>query len=190
MSEVSMTETLAQRERLRELYWKRSDPILNDRMFWRAQTFRHIIHLLPGQSILEIGCGDGAFTRQLAKVTRGECPFTAISFDMDAKRPRGFPPELEFLTCRWPQRDLEGRQFDFIVAHELLDKPSAAWFLQQVFALLAPGGRVLFYESNPWNVIRRLRDDVAKSLRPPKHTVIEDRIAALPIQLSQPFSLS
>ena len=47
MSEVSMTETLAQRERLRELYWKRSDPILNDRMFWRAQTFRHIIPEAP-----------------------------------------------------------------------------------------------------------------------------------------------
>jgi cyclopropane fatty-acyl-phospholipid synthase-like methyltransferase len=39
-------------------------------MLWRAQTF----HVLPGQSILEIGCGDGAFTRQLAKATRASAP--------------------------------------------------------------------------------------------------------------------
>src|SRR5215469_10424192 len=46
----------------------------------------------------------------------------------------------------------------------MLDKRNAVWFLQQVFALLAPGGRVLFYESNPWNVIRRLREGVGRVL--------------------------
>ena len=72
MSSVDLLSgTLALRERVRDAYWKRRDPIIEDRMLWRAQTFRHVMHLLPGQSILEIGCGDGAFTRQLAKVTRG-----------------------------------------------------------------------------------------------------------------------
>ena len=55
------------------------------------------------------------------------------------------------------QDHLEGRHFDFIIAHDLLDKRNAAWLLEQVLALLAPGGRFLFYETNPWNVIRRLR---------------------------------
>src|ERR1700757_4926320 len=83
----SLIDTLALRERVRETYWKRRDPIIDDRMLWRAQTFRHVMHVLPGQNILEIGCGDGAFTRQLAKVTRGECPLTTVTFDVDAKRP-------------------------------------------------------------------------------------------------------
>jgi hypothetical protein len=52
---------------------------------------------------------------------------------------------------------LEGRRFDFIIAHDLLDKRNAAWLLQEVFTLLLPGGRFLFYESNPWNVVRRVR---------------------------------
>jgi dolichol-phosphate mannosyltransferase len=133
VSSNSMTGTLGQRERVREAYWKRRDPILDDRMIWRAQTFRHMMHLLPGHSILEIGCGDGAFTRQLAKVTRGECPFTAITFDPDAGRPPGVLPELEFSACPSLERILEGRQFDFIVAHDMLDKRNAAWLLQQVF---------------------------------------------------------
>ena len=136
-----MTDTLALRERVREAYWKRRDPIVEDRMLWRAQTFRHIMHLLPGDTILEIGCGDGASTRQLARVTRGECRLTAITFNPNTTRPLGFPPNLEFIASPSLQRVLEGRQFDFIVAHDMLDKRNAVWFLQQVFALLAPGGR-------------------------------------------------
>jgi dolichol-phosphate mannosyltransferase len=115
------------------------------------------MHLLPGQSILELGCGDGAFTRQLAKVTRTECPLTAVTFDPDATRPVGVPSCVEFLAGGSFPGIVQGRRFDFIIAHDMLDKRNAGWLLQQVLALLVPGGRALFYESNPWNVIRRLR---------------------------------
>jgi dolichol-phosphate mannosyltransferase len=75
MSSVDLLSgTLALRERTREVYWKRRDPIIEDHMLWRAQTFRHVMHVLPGHNILEIDCGDGAFTRQLAKVTRDAAP--------------------------------------------------------------------------------------------------------------------
>ena len=81
----SLIDTLALRERVRETYWKRRDPIIDDRMLWRAQTFRHVMHLLPGHSILELGCGDGAFTRPLATVTKGECSLTTVTFDSDGQ---------------------------------------------------------------------------------------------------------
>lgn len=161
MSSVDLLSgTLALRERVRDAYWKRRDPIIEDRMLWRAQTFRHVMHLLPGQSILEIGCGDGAFTRQLAKVTRGECPLTTVTFDVDSERPSGFPSCVEFLASPSLPGVLEGRYFGFIIAHDMLDKRNAAWLLQQILALLTPGGRVLFYESNPWNIIRRFRQSL------------------------------
>jgi SAM-dependent methyltransferase len=158
MSSVDLLSgTLALRERVREVYWKRRDPIIGDRLLWRAQTFRHLMHVLPGQSILEIGCGDGAFTRQLAKVTRGECPLTTVTFDVDSERPSGFPPCVEFLASPSLPGVLEGRYFDFIIAHDMLDKRNAPWLLQQILALLTGGGRILFYETNPWNIIRRFR---------------------------------
>jgi dolichol-phosphate mannosyltransferase len=75
-------------------------------------------------------------------------------------RPARLPPSVEFLVSQSLPGALEGRQFDFIIAHDLLDKRNAAWFLQQVFTFLIPGGRFLFYESNPWNVIRRLRQGI------------------------------
>ena len=156
-----LSDTAALRERVREVYWKRHDPIIEDRLLWRAQSFRHLMHVLPGQTILEIGCGDGTFTRQLTKVTRGECPLTAVTFDTDSERPLGFLPSIEFFASPSLPEVLNGRYFDFIIAHDMLDKRNAAWLLQQVLALLTPGGRVLFYESNPWNVIRRFRQSLA-----------------------------
>lgn len=163
MSEITASSAdtsggiLALREQVREAYWKERDPILEDRMLWRAQTFRHVVHLLPGQSILEIGCGEGAFTRQLAKVTRCECPVTAVTFGGGARRPADLPSIVEFLRTRSLPGVLEARRFDFIIAHDMLDKRNAPVFLSQLLLLLAPGGHILFYESNPWNIIRRLR---------------------------------
>ncbi len=70
-----MTDTvniLRKREQFREQYWLKKDPIIKERLLWRAQTFRHMVHLLPGQSILELGSGNGLFTKQLHIVSRGE----------------------------------------------------------------------------------------------------------------------
>ena len=47
--------TLETRERFRDHYWLTRDPILDSRLLWRAQSFRHLVHLLPGQSVLELG---------------------------------------------------------------------------------------------------------------------------------------
>src|SRR6516162_9076084 len=96
----SLGGVAAMRERAREVYWKQRDPIVEDRLLWRAQTFRHIMHVLPGQSILEIGCGEGAFTQQLAKVTRSECPLTAITFETDTRRRAELPSVVEFFPCQ------------------------------------------------------------------------------------------
>ncbi|TMA04491.1 MAG: glycosyltransferase, partial [Deltaproteobacteria bacterium] len=52
---------------------------------------------------------------------------------------------------------LEGRHFDFVVAIDLLDRRNCASLLQNVYEFLNPGGEVLFYESNPWNIVLKLR---------------------------------
>lgn len=147
-------ETLALRERYRDGYWTRRDPIAEDRLLWRAQTFRHTVHCLPGQRILELGCGSGLFTRALRRVTRGENPITAVTFQE--------PPGEELAgTERIAARDLPGplagRRFEFVVGMDLLDRRNSEWLLPIVHDLLEPGGQVVFYESNPWNVVLELR---------------------------------
>src|SRR6267143_6195526 len=71
---------IAMREHVTDHYWASQDPLNELRIGWRAQTVRHMFHLLPGESVLELGCGSGKLTRALVHVTRGECPITAASF--------------------------------------------------------------------------------------------------------------
>jgi SAM-dependent methyltransferase len=150
-------DTLAMRERYRDEYWLTRDPIYQDRLLWRAQTFRHLIHLLPGQSILEIGSGQGLFSEQLHRVSRGQNPITTVSFCSEQSRPTHVPKTVECVQSESFPGPLEGRHFDFIVAIDLLDEKISPSFLRQVFDLLKPGGEVIFYESNPWNVMLKLR---------------------------------
>jgi len=159
------TKILGVREQYREQYWQRRDPILKDRLAWRAQTFRHMVHLLPQQSILELGCGHGLFTQQLLSVSRGENPITAVTFNPDNPRPEGLPSSVEFLSASSIPGPLTGRRFDFIIAMDLLDKRNSAWVLQNVYELLNPGGQVIFYESNPWNIALKLRQFVMQPFR-------------------------
>src|SRR5262249_29903443 len=143
-SPESMISTLSMREQFRSAYWKHHDPILDDRMLWRAQCFRHLMHLLPGHKILELGCGDGAFTRQLVYATRNECPITAATFDLNASRSANLPENLEFVVLSAIPGQLNDRKFDFVVAHDMLDKRSRDWLLHSIYNLLEPGGEVLF----------------------------------------------
>src|SRR5205085_7969631 len=116
-----LVASLALREGYRDQYWRKHDPIIDDRLIWRAQTFRHTVHLLPGQTILELGCGQGQLTRALIRVSRGENPITAATFQ--EKKPEPFPldKKIEFLQLTSLPGALAGRRFDCVVAMDLLD---------------------------------------------------------------------
>src|SRR3990172_12599288 len=131
-------KTLGIREQYRDQYWQGRDPIYNDRLLWRAQTFRHMVHLLPGQTILELGCGQGIFTHLLAQVSRGENPITAVTFAPGSGRPAPLPKQVEFVTASSLPGPLEGRRFDFVVSMDLLDRRNCASLLQNVYEFLNP----------------------------------------------------
>ncbi len=152
-------DAIAIRERLTENYWSSRDPINARRITWRAQTVRHTFHLLPGETILELGCGSGRLTRSLLKVSRGECPITAVTFGFstDDAALKSLSREAEVIGLDSFPGDLHGRTFDYVVANNLLDLRNTAWILKEVQHLLRPGGRLLFFETNPWNPVFQLR---------------------------------
>src|SRR5689334_24807946 len=114
--------TLAFRERYRDEYWRKHDPIADDRLLWRAQTFRHTVHLLPGQTILELGCGELRLTRALLKVSRGENPITAVRFQNTSTHPSDLPSNDEVLQLSDLPGPLKERSSDCIIAMDLLDR--------------------------------------------------------------------
>jgi hypothetical protein len=115
-----------------------------------------VVHLLPDQSILELGCGRGLLTHHLWRVSRGENRVTSVTFRREA-RPDALPKQVEFLQADALPGPLGGKEYDFIVVMDLLDKRNCGWFLQHIYDLLRPGGQVIFYESNPWNLALRLK---------------------------------
>src|SRR5947207_10367899 len=127
----ALVRTLAVREKYRDEYWQKHDPILDDRLLWRAQTFRHTVHLLPGQTILELGCGGLRFTRALLKVSRGENSVTAVTFQPSS--PKDFSPDQDKNLEVVPLTELPGaladRRFDCIVAMDLLDRTNSSELL-------------------------------------------------------------
>src|SRR5690242_19528080 len=149
--------TLAFRERYRDEYWRKHDPIADDRLLWRAQTFRHTVHLLPGQTILELGCGELRLTRALLRVSRGENPITAVTFQDPAPAVAEIDGRVEVVQMSDFPGDLINRRFDYVVAMDLLDRANSSDLLQIVHDVLAPGGEMLFYESNPWNPFYKVR---------------------------------
>src|SRR6266566_6416134 len=147
--DAAFHSALAVRERYRDDYWRKHDPIAADRLLWRAQAFRHIVHLLPGQTILELGCGEGLFAHALLRVSRGENPITAVTFQKGAQVSSGVGEEVELLATSDLLRSLAGRHFDYVVAMDLLDRSCASQLLAIVHALLAPGGEM--DQSFLWN---------------------------------------
>jgi SAM-dependent methyltransferase len=158
--------SIAQRERVSDWYWTRKDTLIGMRVWWRAATARHILHLLPGESILELGCGSGTLTRALEGVTRGECPITAATFDPknDLSWLADASTSIEGVHLTGFPGELAGRQFDYVIAGNVLDHANAAPLLTEVQKLLKPGGRLLFFETNPWNPVLQMRRRVGSVL--------------------------
>ena len=125
--------------------------------FCGERDFRHLVHLLPGETILELGCGEGLFTRQLLRVSRGENPITSVAFDAGRQGTGKPSSQVEFINLATAPDVLRGRQFDYVVAINLLDESDSAAFVQDIQDYLKPGGQVVLYESNPWNVVLKAR---------------------------------
>jgi dolichol-phosphate mannosyltransferase len=147
----TLHSVLEQRERHRDWYLQNKDPIAGDRLLWQAQSFRHLVHLLPGETILEIGSGCGLFADALVRVSRGRNPITAARFAGDD--PVGAAKTIEHIRLATLPGALEGRRFRYVVVQNILDRADASAMLSWIYDLLEDGGEVVCFESNPWNPV-------------------------------------
>lgn len=159
----SLVETLSFRESGRDAYRNQRDPIARERLLWRAQSFRHLVHLGPGQTILEFGSGDGLFTEALVEVSRGENPIAAVRFSADQTASAARAASIETIFLGDLPGALAGRRFDYVVGLDMLDEAHCSDVLGHVMELLEPGGQIVFFESNPWNPWLRLKTLIGAS---------------------------
>lgn len=148
-----LERNLMEMERSRERYWLRYPQTSPVKLRWRALTVRHSFHILPGESVLELGAGSGLWTEHLAEVLRGENPLTAAIFnsdlaDMAAAKSiahTAVVPVTELAT------DLPEASFDYVVGTAILCHNLYGENLGALFRLLKDGGQLLFFEANYWN---------------------------------------
>mgnify|MGYP000848941196 FL=1 len=159
---MKFLSSLAEMEQARDSYWSRYERTAPIRLRWRAAAVRHCFHVLPGESILEFGAGSGQWTERLSAALRGECPITAVCFNPElAERCRAKRiPNVS--VAEDVGRELEGRQFDYIVGTAILSHRDYESTLALLYKLLKPGGQILFFEANFWNP-----QVLLKSLIPP-----------------------
>jgi len=150
---MSLEQNLREMERGREAYWLRYPATSPVKLRWRALAVRHSFHVLPGESILDLGAGSGLWTRHLAAVLRGEALITAAVFNRDlwetaAREPL---PNTSFVHVTDIGRDLPAESFDYVVGTAILCHDAYGLNLRHIHRLLKPGGQILFFEANFWN---------------------------------------
>jgi SAM-dependent methyltransferase len=150
---MSLRANLIQMERQRELYWTRYPVTTPPKLRWRALTVRHSFHVLPGESILELGAGSGIWTEYLAQVLKGENPITAAVFNRDLhdKAVDRDLPNTKFVLTEDLLKDYPPESFDYIVGTSIICHNLYPQNLHAVQKLLKPGGRFFFFEANYWN---------------------------------------
>ena len=78
---MALIDNLREMERTREAYWLRYASTSPTKLRWRAVTVRHCFHVLPGESILEVGAGSGLWTEHLVSALGAENRITADVHD-------------------------------------------------------------------------------------------------------------
>lgn len=153
-------KSLIKRERFRDTYWKCKDPIIDQRLGWRSQTFRHLVHCLPSDNILEVGAGNGEFSQKIRDLFPHKVNLTSIHFQEKNIRKyyKGVCIKNEKKSFIELINDSEYfMKYDFIVGIDVLDSSNCAWLLESLKVLLKDGGKIVFFESNPWNPLVNIK---------------------------------
>ncbi|HTW65138.1 MAG TPA: class I SAM-dependent methyltransferase [Bryobacteraceae bacterium] len=150
---MNVESNLLEMERVREAYWLRYPGTSPLKLTWRAIAVRHCFHLLPGETILELGAGSGLWTAHLDDVLKGRNPITAAVFNADlahlaAQRKL---PNVEVILTTDLAAQFAPESFDYIIGTAILCHNAYADNLRLLRRLLKPGGQLLFFEANHWN---------------------------------------
>src|SRR5215510_3039326 len=138
-----LVQNLREMERCREAYWLRYPGTSPVKLRWRALTLRHSFHVLPGETILELGAGSGIWTEHLDEVLRSENPITGVVFNRQFLR-ESTRSGVRFKYVEDLAKDLEPESFDYVVGTAILCHGEYEHTLLVFYCLLKPRGQLFF----------------------------------------------
>lgn len=121
------------------------------RLRWARRVEMLTRHLRPGQRILELGCGTGYFTRELAR-TGAQITAIDISPDLlEAARGDSQPDNVSFEIENAYELSYADAMFDSVVGSSVLHHLDLSAALREIYRVLKQEGSIYFTEPNMLN---------------------------------------
>ena len=118
---------------------------------WNRRVRMLTSHLMPYMDVLEIGCGNGLFTKEIAKI---KCHLTAIDISEelleDAKK-RVNQKKVIFKVDNAYDLSFRDCEFDSVIGSSILHHLDIDRVLQELMRILKPEGTICFTEPNMLN---------------------------------------
>jgi 2-polyprenyl-3-methyl-5-hydroxy-6-metoxy-1,4-benzoquinol methylase len=128
---------------------------------WARRAKMLTDHLQPGMAVLELGCGTGYFTQELA---RSGADITAIDVSpelLDIARANCSAPNVRYEIQNAYELSYPDSIFDSVVGSSVLHHLEIEDALRQIHRVLRPGGTMFFTEPNMLNPQIAIQKNVA-----------------------------
>ena len=133
-----------------EEIWNWSSPAGKLRWARRCQLFKEFIGNNKNL-ILEIGCGTGLFTQELAATNNNIVAIDISDALIMKAKARVHSPNVKFVVGNAYRTKFKPRSYDFIVGSSSLHHLEVDLALQEFSRILKPGGGIMFTEPNMMN---------------------------------------
>lgn len=121
------------------------------RLRWQRRVRMLTEHLRPDMKVLELGCGTGYFTRELAK-TGAKVTAIDISADLlEAACSNCRAANVEFEVQNAYALDYSANSFDSVVGSSVLHHLELSRAIAEIYRVLRPNGSMFFTEPNMLN---------------------------------------
>jgi SAM-dependent methyltransferase len=118
---------------------------------WARRVKMLSSHLGPGMTVLELGCGTGTFTRELARSGANIIAIDVSPELLEIARANYSAPNVQFQTENAYALSYPDAAFDSVVGSSVLHHLEVEEALRNIYRVLKPGGTIFFTEPNMLN---------------------------------------
>lgn len=136
---------------LEHIWWGARTPAGQIRYNCKANLFKQLCHPNSKTKILEIGCGDGEFTRRLLQTKARIIATDVTPSVVDRGRQLLRRPRLQFRLANCEKLPFTDQSFDIVCGISILHHVHPKKALTEAYRVLKPGGQIFFTEPNLYN---------------------------------------
>ena len=118
---------------------------------WARRVKMLSAHLEPGMSVLELGCGTGYFTRELARTGADIVAIDVSPELLEIARSNCSEPNVRYEIQNAYRLSYPDAVFDSVVGSSVLHHLEIDPALREIYRVLKPGGKIFFTEPNMLN---------------------------------------